>query len=403
MKTHFSICFFSRAVCSPKLALLSLLLMLPMLAQAQYYYTTNNGVITIVGYNGPGGDVTMPSAINGLPVANLGDNAFFDTTTITRVTIANSITNIGIYAFDGCDGLTNVTFGSSVTSFSSLAFLNCISLTTLSVDPSSSTYSSMAGVLFNKNQNTVIQCPPALAGTYTIPNSVTTIGTYAFFDCINLTGVTIPNGVSNIEDSAFESCSSLTSITIPNGVATIGVKALSYCRELTSITIPNSVTSIGLGAFVECDSVTNITIGDGVTNVMDIAFYNCGRLKGVYFKGNAPNIGPSEFEGATNATVYYLPGTTGWGATYGGRPTAQWFLPNPVILRTVPSFGVQANQFGFVISWATNTSVVVEACTSLANPAWSPVATNTLNNGSSYFSDPRWTNYSGRFYRLRSP
>ncbi len=79
-------------------------------------------------------------------------------------------------------------------------------------------------------------------------------------------------------------------------------------------------------------------------------------------------------------------------------------LPYPLILNNnSPSFGVQTNGFGFIISWATNIPVVVEACADLANPIWSPVGTNTLTGGSSYFSDPQWTNYSARFYRLRSP
>jgi hypothetical protein len=109
------------------------------------------------------------------------------------------------------------------------------------------------------------------------------------------------------------------------------------------------------------------------------------------------------FYNDNTATVYYLPGTTGWGATFGGRPTALWFLPNPLILTSGPSFGVQTNRFGFIISWATNLPVVVEACTNLPNPIWAPVRTNTLIGGSSYFSDPQWTNYPGRFYRLRWP
>jgi hypothetical protein len=67
------------------------------------------------------------------------------------------------------------------------------------------------------------------------------------------------------------------------------------------------------------------------------------------------------------------------------------------------NFGVQNNQFGFTITGSSNLVIVVEACTNLSNPVWSPVATNTLTSGSSYFSDPQWTNYLGRFYRLRSP
>ena len=74
-----------------------------------------------------------------------------------------------------------------------------------------------------------------------------------------------------------------------------------------------------------------------------------------------------------------------------------------MILNFGPSFGVGTSGFGFIISWATNFPVVVEACTNLANPNWSPLATNTLTGGSSHFSDPQWTNHPNRFYRLRSP
>ena len=107
-----------------------------------------------------------------------------------------------------------------------------------------------------------------------------------------------------------------------------------------------------------------------------------------------------------SATVYYLPGTTGWGAMFGSRPTALWALPYPVILSGAngnTSLGVQNSQFGFTVSWATNLSVVVLAATNLVNPVWTPVATNALVNGTNYFSDSNSTNYPGRFYRLRSP
>jgi hypothetical protein len=72
------------------------------------------------------------------------------------------------------------------------------------------------------------------------------------------------------------------------------------------------------------------------------------------------------------------------------------------VLNTDASFGVRSNQFGFNINWASGMTVVVEACTSLANPTWTPLATNTLTSGTAYFSDPEWSNYPGRYYRLRS-
>jgi hypothetical protein len=167
------------------------------------------------------------------------------------------------------------------------------------------------------------------------------------------------------------------------------------------------VTSIGAWAFEGCGGLNTITIPSSVTSIGIYAFTGCERM-GVYFEGNAPYaewIIPGQdtmFSGDNYVTVYYLPGTSGWSSTFGGVPTVAWFLPNPLVLN-FDSFGVQDKQFGFIISWATNNPVVVEACTNLANQIWSAVSTNTLIGGWSYFTDPQWTNYPSRFYRLRSP
>jgi hypothetical protein len=139
----------------------------------------------------------------------------------------------------------------------------------------------------------------------------------------------------------------------------------------------------------------------GVASLYPYAFSDCTNLAGVYFKGNAPDADTSVFAEATNLTVYYLPATTGWDSTFGDRPTALWVLPYPVILTTAPNFGIQTYRFGFVISWATNAAVVVEASANLGT--WLPLATNTLTGGWSYFSDPEWANHPARLYRIRLP
>jgi len=167
-----------------------------------------------------------------------------------------------------------------------------------------------------------------------------------------------------------------------------------------SYTIPNSVTSLGYGAFFRCTNLANVTVPNGVTNIGKDAFYTCTSLTRLNFKGNAPSLGLYVFLGANNAIIYYLPGTTNWGATFGGHPTALW---QPQVQTSDTSFGVQTNQFGFNIAWADGWTVAVEICTNLANPTWLPVATNTLTGGSFYFSDPDWTNSPRRFYRLRWP
>jgi hypothetical protein len=110
----------------------------------------------------------------------------------------------------------------------------------------------------------------------------------------------------------------------------------------------------------------------------------------------------AEFVPNWSVTIYYDPGTTGWNqfALSSRLVTAPW---NPQALTSDPSFGVLTNQFGFNITGNSNLVAVVEACTNLGNPLWQPVQTNTLTSGSSYFSDPQWTNYPSRFYRFSMP
>jgi hypothetical protein len=548
-------------ICASSFLPLLLLLTLPAVVQAQdYIYTTDNGTITITQYTGTGGAVIIPDTINGLPVTTIGGYwayhggwyGAFKSCALTSVTIPDSVTSIGDRAFDGCTNLTSVTIPNSVTSIGSSAFANCTSLNAITVNALNVVYSSVDGVLFNESQTTLVEYPGGMAGSYTIPNSVSSIADYAFcgcygltsiiipdsvtsiadyafqsccsltnitigssvtrlgegtfYGCASLTNVTIPNSVTSIGDGAFYDCSGLTTVTIGNGVTSIGISAFcdctrlsniiipdsvtsigisafSWCVSLASVTIPNGVTDIGYGAFGWCTSLTSVTIGNSVTSIGDgafdyctsliaftvdtnnptyssvggvlfnstqttliqypegkaggytipnsvtsigggaffyctsltsvtipnsvtslgyAAFLGCTSLTALYFKGNAPSVATYAFDGDTN-TVYYLPGTTGWSGTFGGRPTALWVLPYPVILNTAPSLGVQTNSFGFIISWATNIPVVVEASTTLANPTWSPVGTIPLTGGSAYFSDPDWTNYPARFYRIRSP
>jgi hypothetical protein len=237
----------------------------------------------------------------------------------------------------------------------------------------------------------------------TIPSSITSIGSFAFVCYSNLTSVSIGNGVTNIDDWTFADCPNLTNVMMPNGVTSIGNYAFAFCFNL-SIAIPNSVTNIGKNAFSDCFSLTSITIPSSVTSIDEYAFVSCTSLASVYFEGNAPNVGSGLFEYCINQlTVYYLPGTTGWSNTFAYTPAVTAVLWNPLIQTGDGSFGVQSNQFGFNITNATNLTVVVEACTNLANPVWTPLQTLTLSNGSAYFSDPQWTNYPARFYGLGLP
>jgi len=150
-----------------------------------------------------------------------------------------------------------------------------------------------------------------------------------------------------------------------------------------------------------------VTINGSVTSIGNDAFEVCGNLRSVYFKGNAPNIGSDVFidnlnppADDTNVSIYYLPGTTGWSSPFASVPALMW---NPLIQASGASFGISNNQFGFNITGTNNFTVVVEACTNLANSAWIPLRTVTLTNGSFYFSEPLQTNSPGRFYGLGLP
>ncbi len=218
-----------------------------------------------------------------------------------------SVTSIGWYAFYECTGLTSVTIPNSVTSIGVYAFVSCSGLTSFSVAGDNSNYSSKEGVLFNKQQTTLIQYPARKQGEYVIPNSVTSIVDYAFASCSGLTSLTIPNSITSIVDYAFAGCSSLTSITIPNSVTSIGMEAFSGCSSLTSVTIPNSVTSIGTAAFYGCSGLTSVTIPNSITSIVDYAFEGCSSLTSVTIPNNVTNIGKGAFSGCSSLSSVTIP------------------------------------------------------------------------------------------------
>src|SRR6266404_4154931 len=284
--------------------LLLLFLALHAMVHAQFNYATNNGTVSITRYIGPGVAVAIPDTINGLLVTSIDVGAFFGSE-VTSVTIPKSVASIGFEAFSDCSSLVDIT-----------------------VDSLNPSYSSVDGVLFDKSQTTLVQCPGGKTGSYTVPSSVTSVGSFAFSGCTCLTNATLPNSVTDIGNSAFNRCSSLISVTIPISVTSLGDSVFIGCSSLTGVTVPNSVTSIKASTFFGCTSLANFVIPESVTSIGRSAFYGCASLT------NITIIAEEAFSGCTSLANFVIPESVtniGTSAFVGCNSLSNITIPDSVI------------------------------------------------------------------------
>jgi hypothetical protein len=262
-----------------------------------YYNITdgNNVAVTYGRGNKYSGTVVIPSSVvynnHNYTVTSIGNSVFSGCSGLTSVTIPNSVTSIGNSAFYGCSGLTKAEFA-SIEHLCSISFWN---------ESANPLY--YAHHLYINGQEVM---------DVVIPESVTSIGGFVFYNCSSLTSITISDGVKSIGSWAFGGCSGLTTINIPEGVTSIGWSAFYNCSSLKSITIPNSVTSIGESAFYRCSGLTSVTIGNSVTSIGAGAFSSC-NFRTIVSKPTQPNGFPDTFsQPEYNHTMLYVPQNSYW-------------------------------------------------------------------------------------------
>ena len=279
-------------------------------------------------------------------VTSIGDGAFFFCRFLSGIVIPNSVASIGDSAFEGCSSLEYISLPKSVICLNGNPFfywngkLECLSPNFIYEDD----------VLFNKDKSKIISFRNQAVKSYIIPNSVTSIGEWAFEGCSSLTDIVIPDSVTSIGESVFSGCSSLEYISlpksviclngnpffnwngkleclspnfiyeddvlfnkdkskiisfrnqavisyiIPDSVTSIGDRAFSGCSFLFGIVIPNSVTSIGDRTFCGCSFLTEVDIPDSVTSIGNGAFYDCNSLRSVVIPDSVTSIGERAFE-----------------------------------------------------------------------------------------------------------
>jgi len=331
-----------------------LLLGLPVVAAAQFTFVTNtDNTITITGYSGNEPVLNLPVAINGFPVTAIGTNAFYFKSTLTQVTIPDSVNFINDWAFGHCTGLTNVTMGNGVASIGGWAFADCTGLreavlpaavVTIGTDSflhcSSLTNLTVPNSVTNIGEGAFLECYQL--PTVAIPASVLNIGAEAFVECYGLTNIAvdaanpdytgaggvlfdktmstliqcpgglagnyvIPAGVATIGDMAFYNCFSLTNVTMPDSVTSIGQWGFMGCSGLVSVTVPGQVANLRDSVFSYCTGLLNATIPDSITNIGGDAFYSCSSLANITLGNNIHSIGFSAFKGCSHLATLTIP------------------------------------------------------------------------------------------------
>ena len=268
------------------------------------YFLLEDGTAEVGSYSGKETAVDIPDTLDGY-----------------------AVTQIRTMAFGACSTVTSVTIPNSIRTAEGNPFAFCKNLTSIAVSSDHPTLAVIDGVLFDRTSQTLICHPAGKTETeYAVPQGTEQLAELAFCGCVRLTGVSIPDSVTVIGDGAFCQCSGLTELFLPDSVAEIGAYAFERCTGLTQISLPDSLTAIGCGAFeyctsltavtlpsrltvidydlfFDCDGLTEMVIPDGVTEIGGYAFKSCG-LTGIFIPDSVAVIGEDAFHDNPDLTAF---------------------------------------------------------------------------------------------------
>lgn len=234
----------------------------------------------------------------------IGPYAFSGCNNLTNVVISNGVKTIGQNAFDSCSSLSSIAIPSSVTNIGVQAFGGCSNISSFIVDENNPNYSSFSNLLLSKDRSQLVA---GINGNVVIPDCVTDIRLYAFYNYSNLSSIIIPDSVVTIGQNAFTSCDKLSSVIIPDSVISLGKRAFFGCYNLKNASIGNNVPKIEDDTFYMCRNLTNISIGNKVTSIGSAVFYECNNLTTISIPSSVVAIGQNAFYNCNNLTNISIP------------------------------------------------------------------------------------------------
>ena len=247
-------------------------------------------------------NISLPEGLT-----SIGERAMKNCSALSEISMPQSLTQIGEDAFAGCTSLKSFEIPAGISDIDIHMFGSCTALEYIGASEDNPTFASSGGVLFTKDGSRIVRYPGGLAGEYSIPEGVTTVGAYAFYNCGKLTGINIPESVTNFDSSAFEGCTALTGVKLPSGVTRLVDSAFADCTALRDVSIPEGVTMIGYRVFAGCTDLEEINLPDSIIMIDIEAFAGDSALGNIKLPESLKYVENGAFYGCTSMTELVLP------------------------------------------------------------------------------------------------